>query len=449
MTAMAYDLDLKYSRAQYQIFFPTKDAGFPKFSHIRKGRRVGLTRGAAQAYIEYALTPEDDPEIWFLPKGPLLFLWGDTINGNIRRYYERYFLPILKKIPRRHWKWNSTDKVLKIGRVTIDFRSSDNPENWEGQGYHLIFLNEAGIILEDEYLYQNAVLPMLMDYEESRLIAAGVPKGKRTAKTHGTQSKGNIHTFYQMYLDGQKDPKNYRMMCFSSYHGWAKKEQIDLIASVMDEMTRKQEIDGEFVDMNDKPFIYVFSEERHVIPSYTPHRGLPLLISFDFNVEPCTATVSQKPDYKSLVIFDEIEVSPGSTPEVIAKIKAKYPEFALNWDVTGDATGKNRTSMIQGNLNHYEIIVEEMKLNDHQLLVPTVNPGHLNSRLLVNSTMDRLYVRITANCEKIINDCILCMVDSRGQLVKTQMEGRHFLDNVRYTIHAAFPDYFEQPGLYF
>lgn len=440
MTA-TFDLDLKYSRAQQQIFFPTPDAGFPKFSHIRKGRRVGLTRGAAQAYIEYAITPEDDPEVWFLPKGPLLFLWGDTINGNIRRYYERYFLPILKKIPRRYWKWNSTDKVLKIGRVTVDFRSSDNPENWEGQGYHLIFLNEAGIILEDEYLYQNAVLPMLMDYEESRLIAAGVPKGKRT--------KEGLHTFYQMYLDGQKDPANYRMMCFTSYHGWAKKAQIDLIASVMDDVTKSQEIDGNFVDVNDKPFIYVFKEETHVIPFYQPHRGLPLLISFDFNVEPCTATISQKPDFKSLRIFDEIEVSPGSTPEVIDAIKAKYPEYAINWEVTGDATGRNRTSMIQGNLNHYEIIVEQMDLRDYQLLVPSVNPSHLNSRLLVNSTFAKLDVKITANCEKIINDCILCMVDGRGQLVKTQMEGRHFLDNVRYTVHAAFPDYFEQPGLYF
>lgn len=435
------DLGLTYSYAQKRIFFPTREAGFPKFSAIPKGRRVGLTRGAAQALVEYALTDPSDPEMWFLPEGQLKFLWGDTINANIRRYVDRYFKPVLKKLPARAWKWNATDKVMKVGRALIDFRSSDNPENWEGEGYHLIFLNEAGIILQNPYLYTNAVLPMLMDYDDARVIAAGVPKGKRTVE--------GIHPFYQMTLDAQKDPTNYRVMTFDSYKGWAKKHQIDLIAGVMDDMTRRQEIDGEFIDLNEKPWMYVFKEDRHVIDSYTPNKSLPILISFDFNVDPMTAIVSQKPTYKSLRIFDEIEVSPGSTPEVIDRIIAKYPEYRHNWEVTGDATGRNRTSMIQGNLNHYEIIMELMDLREFQLLVPDTNPSLLNSRLLVNSSLDKLDIKVTSNCVKTVADCIFSSVDGKGQLIKTQMEGRHFFDNVRYTIHAAFPDYFEKPGLYF
>ena len=38
-----------------------------------------------------------------------------------------------------------------------DFRSVDRPENIEGFGYDKAFLNEAGIILRDEYLWYNAI----------------------------------------------------------------------------------------------------------------------------------------------------------------------------------------------------------------------------------------------------------------------------------------------------
>ena len=54
-----------------------------------------------------------------------------------------------------------------------------------------IFLNEAGIILKNNYLYTNTILPMLMDYPDSQLIAAGVPKGK--IKKDGTE-----HIFYTL-----------------------------------------------------------------------------------------------------------------------------------------------------------------------------------------------------------------------------------------------------------
>src|SRR5690606_9457471 len=167
---MIIDLDLTYSEKQSELFFPES---FPKYSIIPKGRRAGLTRGAAHAFIEYGL----DANLPYFPKDNLYFLWGDTVSTNIDRYFERYFQPALKQLPSGIWQWKKVDKILKIGRLTIDFRSADRPENWEGFGYHLIFLNEAGIILEDDYLYDNAVLPMLIDFPNAKLIAAGVPKG--------------------------------------------------------------------------------------------------------------------------------------------------------------------------------------------------------------------------------------------------------------------------------
>jgi hypothetical protein len=132
---MRVKLKLSYTRPQLDIFF-----GHPekKYIIISKGRRFGATHGAAKAIIEWAL---DGDKI----------LWGDTVNGNIDRYFSRYIKPELKKgIP---YTWSDRKKELVIGNGHIDFRSSDNPENWEGFGYKEIILNEAGIILKNDYLH--------------------------------------------------------------------------------------------------------------------------------------------------------------------------------------------------------------------------------------------------------------------------------------------------------
>lgn len=387
--------------------------------------------------IEYGLN-EDVP---YLPSGEIFMMWGDTVSGNIDRYVERYFQPILKHLPLNIWNWNSTKRVMKIGRATIDFRSADRPENWEGFGYHLIFLNEAGIILQDPYLYDNAVLPMLMDFPNAKLIAAGTPKGKK--------AKNGQHKFFQLWENGTRDKVNYRLLRYSSYDNpFIAKSEIDLLASIYDEQNRKQEIFGEFIDMTEKAFLYAFNKDKHTGPTVQANPFLPLLVSFDFNVEPMTAIIAQKPDIKTLIVFDEVSIPSGSTPEVCDIITAKYPHFKFKIDVTGDATGQNRTSMIKGNVNHYKIIKEKFELTDKQLLVPKVNPSILNSRVLCNSLLQNVKITITENCIQTIHDCTYAVVDDDGDLVKTNIEGLHKLDAFRYALESAFPHFLTKPHIY-
>ena len=104
----------------------------------------------------------------------------------------------LKKLPPELWEWKVTEKLIRIGNTEIDFRSADTPENIEGFGYDLIILNEAGIILKDEYLWYNAIRPMLLDNSESQAIIGGVPKGRNLfAKLieNGTSGRANWEHF--------------------------------------------------------------------------------------------------------------------------------------------------------------------------------------------------------------------------------------------------------------
>lgn len=428
-------LDLKYSRVQSELFFP--DSHFPKYTIAPKGRRGGLTKGAANAFIEYSLSED----FWFLPSGQIYLLWVDAINNNIQKYYDRYFYPELRKLDPDQWKFNQQEKVLKIGRATIDFRSAERPESIEGFGYHIIFMNEAGIILTDDYLYSNTIMPMLMDFQDSKLIAAGTPKGKR--------HKNGLHKFYELYQKGQHDKENYRIITFTGRQNpFIDRKELEKIAASLDEATRRQEIDGEFCDTTERKFLYALQEEKHIIESYAPNPHLPILCSFDFNKEPMTCVIGQQLNSVTSYIFDEIEMNSGSTPEVCEEIKRKYSNWLYNMDITGDSTGRNRSALTRGNLNHYRIIKDELGLHDRNLLVEKTNPAHKDSRILCNSVLQNAKHFITKNCTRTINDLFQANVDADGMLVKNNQIGLHLFDAWRYLIHAVYPDWIRYPERY-
>ncbi|WP_348518102.1 terminase family protein [Campylobacter sp. CCS1377] len=220
---MTLKLDFSYTPAQLKVF----DENNPRFITVAKGRRLGFTRGSAKYVIESLLMG-------------LNVLWVDTVQSNLQNYFELYFIPELKKLPKEFYTWSVQDKKLIINGAVLHMRSAERPENIEGFGYDLVILNEAGIILKGskgEYLWFNAIRPMLLDNPNSRAIIGGVPKGK--------------NLFYELCKKELNDC-NWKHYQFSSYDNpFLKEEQIkELIAEVGGEDSEvvKQEIYGEFID---------------------------------------------------------------------------------------------------------------------------------------------------------------------------------------------------------
>lgn len=221
------------------------------------------------------------------------------------------------------------------------------------------------------------------------------------------------------------------------------------VTAHLDPLTKARMIDGDWSAFAvDKPYFYNFSIGKHVIKEYKPNPHLPITVSFDFNVEPMTAIISQQLNIYEAYIFDEIQIDTGSTEEMCEIIKSKYVHYLNNMDVTGDATGRNRTSITRGNLNHYRVIKEALDLDDNNLIVPKQNMAHKDSRVLCCSVLQHAEFFITENCKKVINDCVYAQVDEKGELVKTKEQGRHFFDNCRYVIHAFYPDFIKNPDKY-
>ena len=230
---MKVNLDITYTQAQAEVFFECEY----RRRVIQKGGRLGFTRGGAQAIIEFMLD------------GMTPILWGDTTFDNIRKYYQQYFLPVLKQLgpEGRHWKMNWLGYELRVGSSVLHFRAAQKPENWEGFGYKLIFLNEAGIILKNPYLWGQAVRKMLLDFPDSILIAGGVPKG--------------LNTFVDLIERGH-NPKfeDWITLHYSTYDNpFISRTEIDKMVEEEPDIS-KQEVFGEIIDADDDTLQFIKSQ---------------------------------------------------------------------------------------------------------------------------------------------------------------------------------------------
>jgi hypothetical protein len=133
-----------------------------KYATIRSCRRSFKTAGAVRWIVEELISRPNSKGIWV-----------DTINKNIDRYYERYFKPIIGDLA----DWNYQKKTLKfVNGSYLDFGSAESPENMEGFEYDFGAINEAGIILKKDAIWDNTLVPMLKYAIKVRIF--GTPKGK-------------------------------------------------------------------------------------------------------------------------------------------------------------------------------------------------------------------------------------------------------------------------------
>ncbi len=448
---MEHDCDFSYTPAQQKVFpIPEEWPGIPwRFEIVPKGRRTGITRGAAQACIEYLL------------HGVFPILWVDVINKNIDKYFELYFRPALKKnVPAGWWRWNQQKRILNIRNIFggwshMDFASADAPESIEGFGYKLIFLNEAGIILSDDYLYSRAILPMMMDYPDSKLIAAGVPKGK-------TKKNGLNHKFYDLYLKAQlaieAGKTRYKLVELTSYDNpILGADDIAEIESEVSPAEAEQEIMGRFVDIAGRnPFAHQYDPQYHESDKAIKRPGLPLIISIDFNLNPFAVIFShiwKDRDGLHDHTFDEASIPKGSVPAMIDLIKERYGPDLANCKMTGDVGGNNEQLSMADRASFFMQLKSGLRLKDKQIIVPRP-PRHYVSRndvnyILKSATPDLVRGQVNPEidfkinpktCPNLCRDMMNVQVDAWGEIVKKNRKDVNqqadFLDAKRYKINT-------------
>jgi hypothetical protein len=392
---------------QSEIFSKSK-----RFNHLRCGRRFGKT-----TLIEELSSITLDGQlvgIWFPTYKDLSEVWKDL---------NKTFKPVIKK------KNEQLKQITLLTDGVIDFWSMEDPDSGQGRKYHRAIIDEAAKAPKLYTAWENTIRPTLTDYKGDAFIMSR-PKGKN-------------NPFYELE-EKHRQFDNWAFFHYTTYDNpHIDPNEVNEAKLQLDDINFRQEYLAEYVDANDRPFLYKFNEKVHVIDSYTPNPHLPILVSFDFNKDPMTALIGQQVDVWTSYAFAEINLPEGSTPEVCDLIIAEYVKWFNRGQiqVTGDATGRNRSALIQGNLNHYRLIQDKFRLETDALRVPKVNMAHSDSRVLCNSVLQNAKFFITRNCKKTIRDATSAYVDSSGELVKTQTEGLHHFDTLRYMIHTFYSDF--------
>ncbi len=430
-----------------------------KYIIVKKGRRVGITTGMSKSYIKTGLQQRPLVEKGLLSTvSPLL--WVDTIHANIDRYFERMFLPVLSKLPKKLWHWSAQKKQLTLNGTFIDFRSADRPENIEGFGYRKIFLNEAGIILKNNYLYENAILPMLLDYPDSQLIAAGTPKGKR--------HKGEDHKFWQLWKKVMaKSPQYWGITLPTSVRLHTNpaitQAELDDMRSNMSRLAAKQELNGEFVEYASNLWVQSMYSEDVRKKILTKGLGfdptLPIYLSFDFNKAPVTCLATQCPKSKLYYgnairhfkefreerisidklcrIIDNYFASPIRNPKGIPRI----------YYITGDASGHSSDDPLHGVfVNHYQTIQRVLKVGSGMFKVPKRNPRLHASRQQVDNIFENHpdILIDEQNCPFLIDDLLTVQANEKGEIDKKKDAAKaHLIDCIRYYYSTFEPKYLQ------
>ena len=280
---------------------------------IPKGRRFGITTGFKNKAI-----------LWAMQRKFTSMLWGDVVNSNIEKYIQRLFIPSLQQIPHQYWKWTKNPHTIQLFDSYIDFRSAERPESWEGFGYDITFLNEAGIILKNQYLWDNAVRPMMWDNPNSRVFFGGTPKIGSTV-------------FRELWQRAQ-DPKQplYAGYRFSSFDN--PKLPHELIREDMKSMQQRviqQEIYAEFLD--DDGVVFRGVDKIAILAPEEPKFGHLYVMGAD---------IAKLVDWTVLTVYDrttnhqvcQIRFNGLEYPAMRARIKhlsTKYNNALVYLDSTG------------------------------------------------------------------------------------------------------------------
>lgn len=248
-TTTGFPLDLPYTSPQYDIFNKYKE----KFIIVPKGRRFGITVSAACFAIEALINEKS-------------VLWVDVNQGNLSKYFYKYFHKVMKQIKPKFWKYRDSQKELRIINSKMDFRSLEQEQRIEGFGYHVIIINEAGIVFKGQKgrnLWFNTLYPMILDYGmQAQVFAVGTPKGKKAKKDEKAESGAKTTLYYELACKGglkqkgevhEKHP-NYRTLTYTSYDNpMLNPDDIKELEEDVPSIVKDQEIYAQFLDLNDEP----------------------------------------------------------------------------------------------------------------------------------------------------------------------------------------------------
>lgn len=325
------------------------------------------------------------------------------------------------RVPQNDGINRSLHEIYLVTGAVFVLKSLERPERVEGTPWAHVHISEAANVRPEAWpLHIRPALDTLG--KEGTATIEGVPEGR--------------NWWYELCKPAMLGEPG----CEFRFHTWHTAEvlpapAIEAARRNLDPLVFRQEYEGEFVDFAGRAY-YNFADANKRKGDYDPYA--PLILCFDFNVEPGTATVVQEKDYGAHVI-DEIYIQRGSNTVIICdRILSLYGKHQGAVLCYGDSTGGARgTAKISG--SDWDLIRQHLAPIGAELRVRKVNPPErqrvnaVNSALLNAAGIRRLFVD-PDKCPMLVRDLEGVRCEADGSLDKSEKHLTHLSDGVGYYI---------------
>jgi hypothetical protein len=386
-----------------------------RFKVVAAGRRWGKTqigrawllaqaqRRGAGRYWYVAPTREDAKDI----------MWADLKAACHPQW--------LREAPRE-----SDLALILINGAEVRLWSAEKADSLRGRALRAMVMDEYADM--DPSIYHEILRPALADYRAPALFI-GTPK--------------SFNHFYDLYERGQ-NPE------FPSWGSWQFKsldnpcldrEEIEEARRESDPRTFRQEWEASFEALAGRAY-YAFARQAHVAP-VTLAAGLPVCVSFDFNVNPATAIIGQPHGDEPWFWREVFLTHLGGEATRACALKAQALLREAGWDgalrIYGDPAGKSaKTTGPSDHAVLREVFPTAAWCIGHAAPHVRDRVAAMNARFV---TMDgQTHCRIDPSCAHLISDCEQVVFLDNGDLdKKSNPMLTHVSDAAGYWVHAEFP----------
>lgn len=350
--------------------------------------------------------------------------WVAPVSLQAEIAYNRLRNYIPAKSP---FRWNDTYKTILYPNGAVHwFKSGEKPDNLYGEDVYSAVLDEFTRMREESWFAIRSTL------------TATRGKCKFIGNVKGVQNWG-----YQLARKAEsgsmKDWSYFKITADDAVKaGILHQEEIDDAKATLPTGVFLELYYGIPFQNSANKFCYAFDEKKHV-KKCSVNFNYPIYLSFDFNRNPICVNIIQWYDKKIRVPY-VIKLENSNIYRLCDYIQnlfiGKNPLYIVN----GDASGKNRSAMVEDDLNYFLIIKKKLGLSVNQMQQLPNNPLLKENQVLVNAILEHYDVEIDPdNAAPLIFDCKFVEFLPDGSIKKGDREDptqqADALDGFRYFLN--------------
>jgi hypothetical protein len=391
-----------------------------EFCHMVGGNRCGKTYGGAEKAILLTYINSQRSKTEGLAIEPTLDMAYHLLKPKIEMIAERLKFKYV-------WKEQKHMFVFpKLRDSQILLRSAEVPQRIEGGQYSWIWIDEPAQCKPEIW---KRIITRLNDKRAvaKQIFTTGTPEGLNWYFKEITKLDQLTGLPIHRIIKGSVEEILLN----------AGEDHILRLEQNLDPLLLQEKLYGDFLNTTQGAIFYAF-DEQCIIPTYKPDFNLPLIVSCDFNINPCIWNLHQVIG-RGVFSFDELVMYNANTEAMCDKLRAwliDKPFSAITF--YGDYTSfyQRTTSssitdwmIIDNNFRSYPNYKKKLKIN------PLVK-----ARV---QTQNGLFAhgqhKITPNCKYLIDDFRYVVWSKNGcDLDKSDPDRTHACDGTGYFVNYEF-----------